>query len=105
MPRQQPAPAPVTPTSTPTTTLAGAYTPPPPRPSARRVSLNVFDGIDAAVSLAAANSTAEAKSLSEEVAFQLFEQFKQKLLADDKSVVYGQFSLAKTKVFPQTNCV
>jgi DNA polymerase-3 subunit gamma/tau len=98
-PHRQPVAASGTPTPQTFETTPTLAPTPPPRPAARRVSMNVLDGIDVAVSQAAISNSLE-RSLSEEVAIQIFEQYKLKLQAENKSVVYGQFSLMKIQVFP-----
>jgi DNA polymerase-3 subunit gamma/tau len=69
-------------------------------PSSRKVSFNMLDDIDAAVTKAAANQGAEQKILSTERALELFEQYKQLLQAAGKGVIYSQFCMMHIEVHP-----
>lgn len=64
---------------------------------ARRISRNIMDDIDAAVNNAAAVTT-EKKELTQELVTSVYEQYKQKLQAENKSVYYAQFSAMKAEM-------
>lgn len=66
----------------------------------KKLSKSILSTIDAAVSKAAANMDREKKSLTEELARQVFEQYKQKLQAAEKSMIYSQFNLMRIEVAP-----
>lgn len=63
----------------------------------RRISKGLMEDIDAAVS-SAAPVVEEKKELTEEVATALYEQYKQQLQADNKSVFHAQFTAMKVEV-------
>ena len=71
----------------------------PPKSPNRRLSMNMLD-IDADVSKAVANQANEKKELHPDVAKQLFEDYKLKLQAADKTVIYSQFSLMRIEYYP-----
>jgi DNA polymerase III subunit gamma/tau len=93
---QEPAPAPayVAPVKTeaaPATTTAKA-------PPTRKVSLGVFDDLDEAMDKASQQKASAPKALTPEKAADIFEQYKQDLLATEKSVLYAQFSMMKIQL-------
>lgn len=64
---------------------------------ARRISRNIMDDIDAAVNSAVA-VVEEKKELSDEVIQKVYEQYKQTLQAENKSVYHAQFSAMKAEM-------
>ena len=60
----------------------------------------MLQDIDSEVAKAAANQNQEKKVLSVETAEQLFNDFKKKLQAEDKSVLYSQFIMMRVEVLP-----
>lgn len=93
-PQPQPTPSPQPQASS----LAMPQSAPPANPGgARRISRNIMDDIDAAVNSAAA-VTVEKKELTQELVTKVYEQYKQKLQAENKSVYYAQFSAMKPEV-------
>ena len=66
----------------------------------RRLSKNMLSDLDAAVTSAAANQARENASLTEELANRLFEEYKQKLQAAQKNMLFSQFSLMQLEVLP-----
>jgi DNA polymerase III subunit gamma/tau len=83
-----------------------AQVPPPPAPRPanpaptpnRRLSTNMLADIDMEVTKATANQDKEKKVLSEETGLQLFEQYKLKLQAASKSVIYSQFCMMRVEI-------
>ena len=67
---------------------------------AKKLSMNMLQDIDSEVAKAAANQNQEKKVLSVETAEQLFNDFKKKLQAEDKSVLYSQFIMMRVEVLP-----
>jgi len=78
------------PPPTPAKEARPASTNPPPPAGTRRLSKGFLD-IDEAVSHAASNQNTEKKSLTEDVAQELFEQYKRNLQAAGKSVLHSSF--------------
>lgn len=64
---------------------------------ARRISRNIMDDIDAAVNSAVA-VVQEKKELTDEVIQKVYEQYKQMLQAENKSVYHAQFSAMKVEM-------
>jgi len=60
----------------------------------------MLSDLDDVVTRAAANQTNAEASLSEETAQQLFDQYKQKLHAAGKNVLYSQFCMMRVSVLP-----
>jgi DNA polymerase-3 subunit gamma/tau len=73
--------------------------PAPPTGSRGRLNMSILD-IDAAVNSANANQNNEKKSLTLEAAEHLFEEYKKKLQAAGKSMLYSQFCMMRVEVFP-----
>ena len=71
-----------------------------PAPSSRRLSMNMLSGIDEAVNTATANQSNVQKVLAEDVAIELFEQFKRNVQASDKAALYAQMSMMRIEVLP-----
>ena len=71
-----------------------------PPPAGRRLSMNLLTDLDEAVNNAAANHDSGPKELSLTIANQLFEEYKQQLLAAGKNVIYSQFCLMRVEVLP-----
>lgn len=71
-----------------------------PASSSRRLSMDMLADIDAEVTKAAANLNAEARVLTMETAVDLFEKYRQRLLADGKNVIAAQFSMTRIEVYP-----
>ncbi|HRO42972.1 MAG TPA: DNA polymerase III subunit gamma/tau [Flavipsychrobacter sp.] len=67
-----------------------------PQLSGRRISKNLMSDIDAAVSSAVA-VTMETKELTDELIQKVYEQYKQKLQLENKSVYHAQFSSMKAE--------
>jgi len=65
--------------------------------SVRRISKNIMDDIDAAVTNAAPIAI-EKKELTEEMVQHVYEQYKQKLQSENKSVYHAQFSSMKAEM-------
>ena len=88
----------------PTAPAPASSMPPAPAPSSpgrsRRLSMSMLSDIDAAVTKASANHDSEKKELSNEVAEQLFEQYRQKLQTAGKNVIHAQFSMMRVTVLP-----
>ncbi len=76
---------------------------PPPRPSAgtssRKVSLNLLGDLDEAMSQAA-DRLGKQEAMTEAMAVQVFEQFREYLRATDKSVLLAQFTMMKVALLP-----
>jgi len=70
---------------------------PAPPPSTRRITKNIMEDIDAAVSNAVA-VTIEKKELTDELVQQVYQQFKQRLQAENRSVHFAQFSAMKAEL-------
>lgn len=81
--------------------------PPPPRPQTadnaggmgRRISKNLMDEIDAAVK-DSANIVTEVNELTQEAVDALFEQYKAKMKAENKSMLYAQFCSMSPELHP-----
>jgi len=65
---------------------------------ARKISKNLMDDIDAALSTAATSSASETKELTDELVQAVYEQYKEKLRSENKSVLVSQFSVIKAEV-------
>lgn len=87
MPRP-PQPAPVAPPQ--------SNTPPP---AGRRISRNLIDDIDAAMANNAAQQQAP-KELTREMAESLYDQYKKRIQAEQKNMLYSQLTLLKLEVHP-----
>lgn len=66
----------------------------------RRISMNLLSDINAHVVSEASNQANAPLELTLELAGQIFEKYKQKLQADDKNAIYGQFSMMRVEVHP-----
>ncbi len=86
--QQKEIPNPLPPVST--TTASGG----------RRLTMNILDDIDAAVTTATANLKHEKKTVSDEIAKQLFEKYKKHLQDTNKTVIYAQFSMMRVEALP-----
>jgi len=71
-----------------------------PPPSNRRLSMNMLSGIDEAVNTATANQSNVQKILAEDLAIELFEQFKRNIQAANKAALYAQMSMMRIEVLP-----
>lgn len=93
---QEPAtmPAYVAPVKTEPVATPGAVKAPP----TRKVSMGVFDDLDEAMDKASQQTASAPKALTPEKALDIFEQYKQDLLATEKSVLYAQFSMMKIQL-------
>jgi len=70
-----------------------------PPPAGRRVSRSLIGDIDAAM----ANNTTNqqvAKELTKELAESLYDQYKKRIQAEQKSMLYSQLTLLKLEVYP-----
>ncbi|RYD55412.1 MAG: DNA polymerase III subunit gamma/tau [Sphingobacteriales bacterium] len=78
--------------------------PPPARsanesgnPGARRISRNIMDEIDAAIN-DSSTQTVAVKEITQERVEELFEQYRQQIRAENKSMLYAQLSGMRTEV-------
>ncbi len=104
-PVEEKVPAPVPEVKLPSSPAVSQTSPPPSAPATsqsggRKLSMNMLSDIDAAVTRASADLNSEKKELSSELAEQLFEQYKQKLQAASKNVIYAQFTMMRLIVLP-----
>ncbi len=95
---------------------ANTYTPPTPGPvntytpsapalsgsvgSARRISKNLLAGIDEALNNTRDTGPVESKELTLDIVNLLYEQFKEKVKAENKSMLYAQLSGMTVEVYP-----
>ena len=68
--------------------------------SPKRLSMDMLGDLDSEVAKAAANQNQEKKVLTREAAEQLFEAYKAKLQAENKSVLHSQFCMMRLEVYP-----
>jgi DNA polymerase-3 subunit gamma/tau len=66
----------------------------------RRISKNLMDEIDAAVNNSANATHTQQEELNQELVTRLFNEYKQKIQADNKSMLYAQLCMMETEVFP-----
>ncbi len=95
----QPAPPPTT-SGAPATPAAENTIPRKPAAGPKRLSMDMLEDIDTEVAKAAANKDKEKKVLTAEVAVQLFEAYKTKLQAANKTVLHSQFCMMRVDVYP-----
>ena len=90
-------------TQTPATAATSETTQPIVRPQyatggPRKISKNIMEDIDAALSTAATTVASEVKELTDELVQDVYEQYKDRLRSENKSVLVSQFSVIKAEV-------
>ena len=88
---------------TPATAATSETTQPVVRPQyatggPRKISKNIMEDIDTALSTAATTFASEVKELTDELVQDVYEQYKDKLRSENKSVLVSQFSVIKAEV-------
>jgi len=83
---------------------------PPPQPAAprytqptggnRKLSMNMLSDLDDAVVKAASEESSGPKTVTQEMALELFDQFKKKLQAEAKSILFAQFDMMRVNMLP-----
>ena len=98
-PLATPIPPPTVVTDAPTMPAAATNSRKPPA-GAKRLSMDMLQDLDTEVAKAAASQGQEKKVLTAEVANQLFEAYKAKLPAANKTVLHSQFCMMRVEVHP-----